>query len=126
MPMFCVSIKNLPADWIPEADSRMYEYWFINDDVQPPTRQPITLSAIHHHGIAISPENTHIDTKWPHQKRFDVFKYNRIPWIFDVPVHQPQNTTVPPAVPPAVPAEVPAEVPTEVPTEVPADVPTLF
>ena len=88
MPMYCISIQNIPAVWIPDPNDQNYEYWFINSDIHPPTRQPITLAAIKHHGIVIAPEHTHIDTQWTPELRMNIFSYNRIPWVFDIPLIQ--------------------------------------
>ena len=100
MPMYCVSIKTLPATWVPEADGQMYPYWFVNSDMFPPTRQPITPAAMNHHGIAIAPENTDIDVNWTSEQRTTVFSYNRIPWTFDVPAPPVPEVVPVPEVPP--------------------------
>ena len=57
MPMFCISIQTIPAVWIPEPDAQHYQYWFINNDVNPPTRQPITFAAITYCNIGIDKRN---------------------------------------------------------------------
>ena len=110
MPMFCISINTLPATWIPEPDAQMYPFWFINSDIHPPTRQPITQAAMTHHGITIAPENTNIDFNWTQEVRNTVFSYMRIPFVFDVPIAPAPVEPVPVELVPAPVESVPAPV----------------
>ena len=130
MTFYCLSIKNLPAVWMP--DSQDAEFWLINTENN--TRQPITERAIKHHNVIISPENTHVDIIWSQAQRDYVVQCARVPEIFDIepsqvhvlePVREPvvDPEPVPVAVPEPVPVPVVAPEPVPVPVVVPEPVP---
>mgnify|MGYP006147438693 CR=1 FL=1 len=82
---YCISLQNLPAQCVQEDDTKMMKHWFINDDVQPPTRQPITESAMEANGLVLMEENANVDTCWNPEQLKKVFEYVKIPWVFDAP-----------------------------------------
>ena len=113
MTFYCLSIKNLPAVWMP--DSQDAEFWLINTENN--TRQPITERAIKHHNVIISPENTHVDIIWSQAQRDYVVQCARVPEIFDIEpsqVHVLEPVREPVVDPEPVPVVVPEPVPVPV------------
>jgi len=81
--MYVVQFECVPNDNIPDEHMKFHKYWLINNDDR--TRMPITEKAIEYHRLHVTEENMNIDIKWGQSQIFNIFVFDLLPGVCEVP-----------------------------------------